>query len=167
MAQQRNEIVLARFSQGQRIPCRLRFCRAGFRVSFRPGHRERCAGEVREAGQDSAVLGVEKVLPVVRHHPQGAPRLRFTRNRHNQFFDNLGDNRLQTGEVPLGKREQLPRSQFERNAARAIFNRSCGVNGDNAFTGNGDPAKDRGAAGVAFQQADACAARLAQTQCHV
>ena len=77
MAQQRNEIVLARFSQGQCIPYCLRFCRAGFRVRVGPGHRERRAGEVREAGQDSAVLGVKQVPPVVRHHPQGAPGLRF------------------------------------------------------------------------------------------
>lgn len=120
MAQDRNEVVLARLCQSERIPCRLRFCRAGFRVSFRAGDRERDAGEVRKAGQDSEVFGGKKLILVVGHHPCGAPRLRFARNRYDQFFDNLGDNVLQTCKVALAGGEQLLLCQFESNAARGL-----------------------------------------------
>jgi hypothetical protein len=116
MAQDRNEVVLARLCQSERIPCRLRFGRAGFRVSFRSGDRERSAGEVREAGQDPEVFGGKKLILVVGHHPCGVLRLRFARNRYDQFFDNLGDNVLQTCKVALASGEQLLLCQFERNA---------------------------------------------------
>jgi hypothetical protein len=52
---------------------------------------------------DSAVLSVEAMVLDMRHHPQGAPRFRFARNRYHQFVDDLRGDAFQTCKVALGK----------------------------------------------------------------